>query len=264
MIVQYINLPYHTPVILQNLQWFDEINDSGYFSPANRLDLQNLYSFDLSDNRGNGLKYLNPALRGDLSSLFFNQHPDVSKTFQQIVEDNGFISEVHPINTLDGYKLNVYRIRAHSTRDNAPVVFLQHGILDTANCWIMHYAHLAPAFQLVLEGYDVWLGNQRGTTFSTGHVTLDTNSKQYWEFSFTEMGEYDAPAQVEYALNFVGQRKAAAFIGHSQGSSQMFYALSAHPDFWKKKVNLFVALAPVTSLHNTPSEFLRSASDFQV
>jgi hypothetical protein len=31
----------------------------------------------------------------------------------------------------------------------------------------------------------------------------------------------------------------------------MFYAMSAQPQFWKERLNLFVALAPVTRLHNT-------------
>ena len=101
--------------------------------------------------------------------------------------------------------LKVFRIRGPNTPSNAPIVFLQHGILDTANCWIMHYPNLAPAFQLVREGYDVWLGNQRGNTYSTGHTTLDVKSKAYWSFSFTEMGEYDMPAMVEYALNHTGK-----------------------------------------------------------
>ena len=174
------------------------------------------------------------------------------------MHENGFIFEEHPVVTKDGYKLNLYRIRASSTPKDAPVVFLQHGLLGSANCWIMHHGNRAPAFQLVREGYDVWLGNQRGTTYSIGHTTLDTESRSYWSFSFTEMGEYDAPAQVEYALNHTGQKKAAAFIGHSQGSSQMFYALSAHPDYWNEKIDLFVALAPVTSLTHSPAKFLKS------
>ena len=78
----------------------------------------------------------------------------------------------------------------------------------------MNYADVAPAFQLVRAGYDVWLGNQRGTKHSMGHQTLKTNSKEYWEFSFTEMGQYDAPAQVEYALKSTGKSKLS-FVGHS-------------------------------------------------
>ena len=121
----------------------------------------------------------------------------------------------------------------------------------------MHHPDVAPAFQLIREGYDVWLGNNRGNMFSREHVTLDNKSKKFWEFSFTEMGEYDAPAQMEFALNHTGQKKIAAYIGHSQGTSQMFYALSAHPDYWKEKLGLFVALAPVTSLHNSSSELFK-------
>ena len=120
--------------------------------------------------------------------------PDFNRTFQQIVAENGFIFESHPVTTKDGYILNVYRIRSKETKQGAPVVFLQHGIVDSADCWIMNYADVAPAFQLVRAGFDVWLGNQRGTKYSMGHTTLSNKSEQYWEFSFTEMGKYDAPA----------------------------------------------------------------------
>ena len=187
----------------------------------------------------------------------------MNKSFQDIVLENGFSFEEYPVITKDGYKLKVFRISSSSTPKNAPIVFMQHGIMDTANCWIMNRADVAPAFQLVRAGYDVWLGNQRGTTYSIGHTTLDTRGKAYWEFSFTEMGEYDAPAQMEFALNHTGQKKIAAYIGHSQGTSQMFYALSAHPDYWKEKLGLFVALAPVTSLKNTPNELMKVAQNFK-
>ena len=185
--------------------------------------------------------------------------PDMNKSFQQIVVDNGFIFEQHPVTTKDGYKLTIFRIRSKSTPANAPVVFLQHGVVDQSDCWIIHRADVAPAFQLVRAGYDVWLGNQRGTKYSNGHNTLDPKGKAYWQFSFTELGEYDAPAFIEYALGATGQKKAT-YIGHSQGTSEFFYALQAHPDYWKEKVNLFVALAPVTSLHNTSSALLQVAA----
>ena len=77
------------------------------------------------------------------------------------------------------------------------------------------------------------------------------------------MGEYDDTANIDYILNHTGQKKVAAYIGHSQGTSQMFYALSAHPDYWQERLNLFVALAPVTSLHNTGSGMLKILSKFE-
>ena len=112
-----------------------------------------------------------------------------------IVLENGFDFESHSVITDDGYILNVFRILPKERVENAPVVFMQHGIIDSANCWIMHQADIAPAFQLVRAGYDVWLGNQRGTTYSMDHLSLDyKKDKEYWQFSFTEMGEFDAPA----------------------------------------------------------------------
>lgn len=132
--------------------------------------------------------------------------------------------ESHPVVTQDGYKLTVFRVRDPSTKAGAPVVFLQHGITDSADCWIMNYADKSIAFTLAKAGYDVWLGNQRGTKNSLGHTTLSVTSKEYWSFSWTEMGDFDAPAQIEYALQASGQSKVT-YIGHSQGTTQMYYAL---------------------------------------
>ena len=57
----------------------------------------------------------------------------------------------------------------------------------------------SPAFRLAQEGYDVWLGNNRGNKYSLGHTSLDPiKDKAYWEFSYTENGKYDGPAQVDY------------------------------------------------------------------
>ena len=53
----------------------------------------------------------------------------------------------------------------------------------------------APAFQLARNGYDVWLSNSRGSKYGRVHTELDPDSindqKNFWEFSFVEMGEYD-------------------------------------------------------------------------
>ena len=46
------------------------------------------------------------------------------------------------------------------------------------------------------------------------HTTLSNKSKEYWAFSFTEMGKYDAPAQIELALKVSGREKVT-YVGHS-------------------------------------------------
>ena len=50
---------------------------------------------------------------------------------------------------------------------------MMHGFLDVADSWMIHYADEAPAFILSNQGYDVWLGNNRGTMYSNKHVNLD-------------------------------------------------------------------------------------------
>ena len=65
--------------------------------------------------------------------------PDFYKTFAEIVNENGFIFSSHPVTTEDGYKLNVFRIRSPDTKAGAPVIFFQHGVVDSADCWIMNY-----------------------------------------------------------------------------------------------------------------------------
>lgn len=75
---------------------------------------------------------------------------------------------------------------------------MQHGLLASADSWVMtDYDSMAPAFKLAQAGYDVWLGNQRGSKYSRRHETLNPDKKEdlkYWDFSFVEMGEIDAPA----------------------------------------------------------------------
>jgi lysosomal acid lipase/cholesteryl ester hydrolase len=99
-------------------------------------------------------------------------------------------------------------------------VLLQHGIEDSSYEWITNSNDKAPAFMLAREGYDVWLGNNRGNGFSEKHVKYSKNQKEFWEFDFEEMGLYDVPAEIDYLLKTNGRSdKIAAYIGHSEGTT---------------------------------------------
>ena len=186
-----------------------------------------------------------------LQNLDSSYPADYGKNFQQIAEENGFDYESHKVTTDDGYILNVFRIRQPGLAAGAPVAFCQHGLLSAANTWIMNEPDVAPAFQLARQGYDVFLGNNRGNMNSPDHTTWtqQANPSQYFNYSFQDLGEHDLPTQINLALEKSGASKLT-YLAHSQGTSQMFYALTTNQDFFLQKVNLFVALAPVVRLTN--------------
>ena len=56
------------------------------------------------------------------------------------------------------------------------------------------------------EGYDVWIGNNRGTIDFSSHETLDPikDAQKYWNFSYIEMGRYDLEAEVTFVKKITG------------------------------------------------------------
>ena len=75
---------------------------------------------------------------------------------------------------------------------------MQHGILTSAENWVVN-GEASPAFILARAGYDVWLGNSRGSKYARQHKTLDPNKDhKYWKFSWEEMGTLDLPATIDF------------------------------------------------------------------
>ena len=189
---------------------------------------------------------------------------DGKRTFQEICAENGFAFEQHQVITEDGYILAVYRIPGKAGQAPPevakPPVYLQHGLLDSANAWIMNYPDVAPAFVLANEGYDVWLNNTRGNTYSRAHVSLNPNHKAFWEFDWQQMGQYDVNGVLDYIIMETGYDKVA-YIGHSQGTTQMFYALATFQEEMIDKVAVYVALGPVTQITKCGSPFFQNIAD---
>lgn len=77
-------------------------------------------------------------------------------------------------------------------------MFLQHGILASSADWVLSGPDKALGFILADLGYDVWLGNARGNTYSRHHTQMSNSDKKYWDFSFHEMAIYDLPAEIDF------------------------------------------------------------------
>jgi len=97
--------------------------------------------------------------------------------------------------TEDGYVSQMYRIPGLVSevgqQKKKPVVLMQHGLMADMMFWVVNTPEKASAFTLVREGYDVWLGNNRGSRFAKGHTHLSLSEQEYWEFTFLEMGIKD-------------------------------------------------------------------------
>lgn len=74
----------------------------------------------------------------------------------------------------------------YNTADGTqPVIFLQHGLLCASTNWISNGPSDSFAFLLADAGFDVWLGNVRGNTYSRKHVIYDPDKdKKFWEFRY--------------------------------------------------------------------------------
>eukprot|EP01027_Heterolobosea_sp_BB2_P017159 GEZU01024337.1.p1 GENE.GEZU01024337.1~~GEZU01024337.1.p1 ORF type:complete len:279 (+),score=67.86 GEZU01024337.1:98-934(+) len=95
-----------------------------------------------------------------------------------------------------------------------------------------------------------------------GNIHYTPQDKEFWEFNWDQMGAFDLPASFDLALNLSGQ-KSLSYIGHSQGCAQA-YALFTTDAETSSKVDLFVALAPVTYIGNSPSLLLNAMADLHI
>ncbi|XP_044516274.1 gastric triacylglycerol lipase-like [Gracilinanus agilis] len=196
------------------------------------------------------------ALGTECHSCFLKRpvNPEVLLSASQIICYWKYPLEVHEVETADSYILTLHRIpygrAGNKVPGQRPVIFLQHGLLSSAVTWISNLPNNSLAFILADAGFDVWMGNSRGNTYSLKHATLSTNSKEYWAFSFDEMARYDLPASIDYIVKKTGQK--IYYVGHSQGTLIGFLAFSTLPEL-SQKVKALYALAPGISIKHTRS-----------
>ena len=92
---------------------------------------------------------------------------------------------------------------------------------------------------------------------------LDPSDKKYWDHSFHELGTLDLPAMIDYITDKTAIAKLT-YIGHSQGTTQLFAAMTIMPDYFASKLNGFIALAPVVRQTSVPGVVLGDAASLYV
>nr|XP_020634261.1 putative lysosomal acid lipase/cholesteryl ester hydrolase [Pogona vitticeps] len=177
----------------------------------------------------------------------------------EIISFRGYPSEEYEVVTEDGYILTVNRIphgkSSQLNKDPKPVVFLQHGVLADGSNWVTNLDYNSLGFILADAGYDVWIGNSRGNTWSLRHINYTVKDEAFWKFSYDEMAKYDLPASINFILDKTGQ-KQIFYVGHSQGTTTGFIAFSTLPQL-AKKIKMFFGLGPVATIKFSTSPLVK-------
>ncbi|XP_054838914.1 lipase member M-like isoform X2 [Eublepharis macularius] len=187
--------------------------------------------------------------------LITNRHlnPQEFMTIGEIIQYWGYCNEEYEILTEDGYYLQInripYGIHSPGKKGPKPAVLLVHGLMMEGRLWLANLPRNSLGFVLADAGYDVWILNIRGSTWSRRHQTLSIDQEKFWDFSFHEMGIYDIPAAINFILRKT-QQEGLYYIGFSQGGTIGFISFSTMPDL-AQKVKLFITLSPGYSLTNS-------------
>ncbi|PAA70176.1 hypothetical protein BOX15_Mlig031964g1 [Macrostomum lignano] len=171
--------------------------------------------------------------------------PEVFQTIEQVISDKGFKVKSYNVTTADGYILGVQRIMPAIQRHPTPVL-LVHGLLDSGFTWVSNLANQSLAYRLSEAGYDVWLGNVRGNTYSKAHVRLSPHQLEFWKFSWDQMAEFDLPAMIDAVIGETGA-KQVYYVGHSQGTEIALAAWSQNRTL-NSLVRAAALLAPVATV----------------
>lgn len=178
-------------------------------------------------------------------------YPEMQLSVPSLVIKNGYKCETHTIIS-QGYMLNAHRIPGRGETVPKKTVLLQHGIFASSADWILNGPKKGLAYVLADAGYDVWMTNIRGNKYSREHLTLKTNSKEYWDFSWHEVAEFDIPAVIDYIRRLKGADTRITYIGHSMGTTILFAMLTLRPEY-NDVLNAGFALAPVAFMTDVQS-----------
>ncbi|KAG5667105.1 hypothetical protein PVAND_015104 [Polypedilum vanderplanki] len=166
----------------------------------------------------------------------------------KFVKGHGYLSEAHEVVTDDNYILRIHRVaRKNGIDSSKKPVFLMHSAFSNS-LYYLNTPNISAGFFFADEGYDVWLGNVRGSKYATKHKYLDTESLKYWQFSFHEMGVYDLKTMIDYTLQMTGS-DSCFYIAHSQACTQQLVFLSMLPEYNKKIIQSHL-MSPIGAMAN--------------
>lgn len=176
----------------------------------------------------------------------------------QMLHPLGYPCTEHTVKTKDGYLLTVQRVHGkNGLRGRAgPPVFLQHGLFQGGDTWFVNSPEESLGFILADHGYDVWVGNVRGTNWCHGHVTLSLHDQEFWDWSWEELALHDLAEMISYVYSKTNSK--VFYVGHSQGTIMALAAFTI-PDTIKM-IEAAAVLCPISYLDHLSSRFVLDAA----
>lgn len=104
---------------------------------------------------------------------------------------------------------------------------------------------------LANAGYDVWLGNFRGTMYSKNHTNLATDDPRFWNFNIDDYGLLDTKAFVDFIYN--ATEREMVVIGYSIGAVSSYMYGVTYPQEAVQKIKIIISMAPTVFTNNMRS-----------
>ena len=179
--------------------------------------------------------------------------------------------------TSDGYILKIFQVRLTENQlKKLPVklqqnqdrqILIQHAWVDSGDSFFI--TDNSVGFYLVHQGFDVWVGNNRGNKYSRrviSEITQTSTNEKFFDFSFQEMGIYDQVACYKYILGMYSpthrgtdKKRKITYIGLSQGTAQMFVGLLEEQtsDYLTENTEKFIAFNPIVFMGHVETTVLK-------
>ncbi|PKA49876.1 Triacylglycerol lipase 1 [Apostasia shenzhenica] len=175
-----------------------------------------------------------------------------------ILQPLGYPCVEYTVETKDGYLLTLQRVlhgKVASREYHGLPVFLQHGLFQGGDTWFLNSVEESLGFVLADLGFDVWVGNVRGTRWSHGHITLSEHDHAFWDWSWQDLAMYDLSAMLKYVYNETNSK--VLYIGHSQGTIMALAAFTMKDTV--EMVEAAALLCPISYLAHISSKFVLRA-----
>lgn len=183
-----------------------------------------------------------------------------SQFYDLFTDSMNYSITTYEATTDDGYILTMFRVKLQpdelaklpaekQSNIDKPVLFV-HVLEGSVDEYFLGDQNHSIGHFMVLNGFDVWFGNNRGNKYSRKHTNPDITEGEFMTYSWQELGQYDVPAFYKKIHQELGETKKLIYFGHSQGTTQMFVSMldSISRDFVSAYTTNVFQLAPIAYL----------------